>query len=183
LAETKNGKTVTWLKELAKKHKIWLGTSYLEAIEEEFYNTFVLVNPKGEEDGRVYKEIAGSVETYLFKGRESKHIIETEFGKVGVVICYDGFVYEPLQKLSQQNPDFILLPHSAAQPSIIPILFPKKAVDFLDDYTKNTASRMSKLFGVPSIMANKTGVWKSDLPKPYPPQDGHFLGYSTITDG
>jgi len=183
LAETINGKTITWLKKISKQYGIWLGTSFLEVDGENFYNTFVLTNPNGEEDGRVYKEVPGSVETYLFKGRESNHIIDTDFGKVGVIICYDGIKYEPLQKLSQQEPDIILLPHSAAQPSTIPILFPKRAIDFLDNYTKNVASRISKLFGVPSIMANKTGKWKSDMPKPYPSQNGKFLGYSTITDG
>lgn len=181
-AESSNGETVTWLKELSKKYNIWLGTSFLETDGKDFYNTFVLTNPKGGEDGRVYKEVAGSVEAYLFKGRESNHIIETEFGKVGVIICYDGMKPEPLHKLSQESPDIILLPHSAAEPSIIPILFPQKAVDFLNNYTKNVTSQISKLFGVPSVMANKVGEWKSNLPKPYPPQNGNFLGYSAIAD-
>lgn len=182
LAESHSGRTVNFLKELSKKHGIWLGASYLEANGEDFYNTFVLTNPDGEEDGRVWKEVAGSIETYLFKGKKSNHIIKTKFGRVGVIICYDGMMAEPLNELSKESPDLILLPHSAAEPSIIPILFPESAVQFMNNYMKSNTERFAKLFGVPCILSNKTGAWKSKVPSPYPEQNGKFLGFSAIAD-
>jgi len=181
-AEPREGITTRWLKEQAKKHRIWIGASYLEAEGSDFYNSFVLVNPSGNEVGRVWKETAGSVETYLFKGRESDHIIETEIGRIGVIICYDGIMSAPLRRLADASPDIILLPHSAAYPSRIPILFPQSAVDFLMAYMRNNAARIAKMFGVPAILSNKTGAWISEMVKPYPAQNGGFMGCSAIAD-
>jgi N-carbamoylputrescine amidase len=100
-AEPKVGATTRWLEEEAKKHRIWIGASYLEAEGDNFYNTFVLMNPAGNEVGRVWKETAGSVETYLFKGRKSDHIIETDIGRIGVIVCYDGIMSAPVRTLAE----------------------------------------------------------------------------------
>jgi predicted amidohydrolase len=54
-AEPAEGPTVKWLRDTAGRLKVWLGTSYLEASDEDFFNTFVLVAPSGEEAGRVRK--------------------------------------------------------------------------------------------------------------------------------
>ena len=56
-AEPKNGRTVKWLKENTIKYNIWIGTSFLEAEGEDFYNTFVLMKPDGKEAGRVRKQV------------------------------------------------------------------------------------------------------------------------------
>ena len=181
-AEPKVGTTTCWLKEEARKHRIWIGASYLEAEGDDFYNSFVLMNPDGNEDGRIWKETAGSVETYLFKGRKSDHIIETDIGRIGVIVCYDGIMSAPIRRLAEASPDIILLPHSAAQPSKIPILFPQSAVDYLEEYVRNSATRFAKMFGVPVILSNKTGAWISEMVKPYPPQNGRFMGLSAIAN-
>ena len=55
-AETKEGPTVGWLRENAKRLGVWLGTSFLEAEGEDFFNTFVLMKPDGQEAGRVRKQ-------------------------------------------------------------------------------------------------------------------------------
>src|SRR5258707_895603 len=48
-AEGKVGPTVTWLRETSERLRLWLGTSYLEAENDDFYNTFVLTAPDGSE--------------------------------------------------------------------------------------------------------------------------------------
>ena len=55
-AEPKEGPTVNWLRENSKRLGVWLGTSFLEAEEEDFFNTFVLTTPDGKEAGRVRKQ-------------------------------------------------------------------------------------------------------------------------------
>jgi predicted amidohydrolase len=50
-----DGTTTQWLRALAKRLNIYLGTSFIEADDEDFYNTFVLVNPLGQVAGRVRK--------------------------------------------------------------------------------------------------------------------------------
>jgi N-carbamoylputrescine amidase len=51
-AEPSEGPTVYWLKETSKRWGMWIGTSFLEADGEDFFNTFVLSTPTGEEAGR-----------------------------------------------------------------------------------------------------------------------------------
>jgi predicted amidohydrolase len=55
-AEPDQGPTVRWLRDTAQRLGIWLGTSYLQASGDDFFNTFVLAGPSGEEAGRVRKQ-------------------------------------------------------------------------------------------------------------------------------
>ena len=55
-AEPDQGPTVQWLRDTAQGLGIWLGTSYLQASGDDFFNTFVLAGPSGEEAGRVRKQ-------------------------------------------------------------------------------------------------------------------------------
>jgi predicted amidohydrolase len=62
------GPTVSWLIQQSAKHRVWVGTSFLEVDGEHFCNTFVLTSPKGQVAGKVRKEVPASLETYFFKG-------------------------------------------------------------------------------------------------------------------
>ena len=81
-AETKEGPTVSWLKESSKKLGVSLGTSFLEAEGEDFFNTFVMTTPNGEEAGRVRKQTPAFAEAYFTKGDAGSHVINTELGKI-----------------------------------------------------------------------------------------------------
>jgi predicted amidohydrolase len=66
VAEPPYGPTVMWLVQQAVKHSISIGTSFLEAVADRFYNTFVLINPQGEEAMRVRKAQPAAIEAYFF---------------------------------------------------------------------------------------------------------------------
>jgi len=66
--EPSEGKTVQWLKSTSRRLHIWIGTSFLEASDADFYDTFVLTTPSGEEAGRVRKQIPAGPEAYFFRG-------------------------------------------------------------------------------------------------------------------
>ena len=55
-AESKNGPTEKWMKSSSARLGVWIGTSYLEADGEDFFNTFVLTAPNGKIAGRVRKQ-------------------------------------------------------------------------------------------------------------------------------
>ncbi len=100
--EPREGLTAKWMKETSKRLGIWLGTSFLEADGEDFYNTFVLTNPAGEEDGRVRKQTPAVGEAYFTRGAVGPHVINTQLGKIGVGICYENeFAYTPKNMYSQ----------------------------------------------------------------------------------
>src|SRR5262245_50612643 len=90
-AEPSRGKTVDWLKSTSKRLRVWLGTSFLEADGADFYDTFVLTTPKGEEAGRVRKQVPAGPEAYFFRGEVGSHVIDTAIGKIGVGICAENY--------------------------------------------------------------------------------------------
>ena len=71
-AEPTHGLTVEWLKDTARSLRIWLGTSFLEAAGEDFYNTFVLAGPSGTEAGRVRKQTPAMYEPWFFRGETGR---------------------------------------------------------------------------------------------------------------
>jgi N-carbamoylputrescine amidase len=181
-AEPKNGSTVIWLKNISKKLKIWLGTSFLEADGNNFYNTFVLTNPHGQEAGRIRKQTPAGFETYFMAGESSLHVINSEFGKIGVGICYENQLSYMPKLLLQQSIDIHIMPHSAPTP-INNIFFSKRSVELFINNFKNISFYYSKILGVPTILSNKCGKFKSPLPgMPFMYQESEFMGHSTIVD-
>src|SRR5215470_16516131 len=74
-AEPSNGKTVQWLKSTSRRLHVWLGAGFFEADGEDFYDTFVLTTPDGQEAGRVRKAVPAEAEAYFFRGYENPHVI------------------------------------------------------------------------------------------------------------
>jgi N-carbamoylputrescine amidase len=181
-AETKEGSTVSWLKESSKKLGVSLGTSFLEAEGEDFFNTFVMTTPNGEEAGRVRTQTPAFAEAYFTKGDAGSHVINTEFGKIGVGICYENLLAYIPQMMFQQSVDLLLMPHSAPLP-MPNFLFPRKQVEFFKNLLKSLAQHYTNLLGIPVIMINKCGQWQSPIPgMPFLLQDSSFPGLSVIAD-
>ncbi len=170
-AEPKHGPTVRWLKENSRKYGIWIGTSFLEADGEDFFNTFVLATPDGEEAGRVRKQTPAGFEAFYTKSGLGPHILETELGKIGVGICYENQLTYIPQIMQGQSADILLMPHSF--PTIGQIIMS------LEDL----ALRYARLLGIPTIVSNKSGPWRSPYPGvPFYKSNTHFPGLTTIAD-
>jgi len=179
--EPKVGQTVEWLCRHSKRLGVYLGTSYLEADGEDFFNTFVITTPEGTEAGRVRKQTPASFEAYFTKGYSSDHVIHTEFGEIGVGICYECMLaYTPKMMISQ-SVDIMLMPHCAPTPEAN-IFFPKQAVEFWDVIMKGLAKKYSTLLGVPAIFINRCGLWESPLPGLPMKQRSKFPGLTAIAD-
>jgi N-carbamoylputrescine amidase len=180
-AEPKEGSTVRWLKENSKRLDVWLGTSFLEADGDDFFNTFVMTTPDGEEAGRVRKQTPAVFEAYFTRGDTGPHVIDTEFGRMGVGICYENQLCYLPQMMYRQSVDMMLMPHSAPTPMQNP-LCSREYVDFYDSVLRECAQRTARLLGVPAIMVNKCGPWQTPLPGPFTAQDSSFPGLSAIAD-
>ncbi|MFW6113557.1 MAG: carbon-nitrogen hydrolase family protein [Actinomycetota bacterium] len=180
--EPREGPTVRWLRDNSRRLGVWLGTSFLEAEGEDFYNTFVLCNPHGEEDGRVRKQTPALAEAYFSRGYASPHVIESEFGKVGVGICYENQLAYIPQLMYEQSVDIMLQPHSAPSPMPNP-LFPKKYIEIYNRNLREISKYYADLLGIPVVMVNKSGTWDSPIPMlPFLTQHSSFPGYSAIVD-
>jgi N-carbamoylputrescine amidase len=177
-AETLNGKSVTYLKSLAKRHGIYLGTGFLEADGEDFFNSFVLIDPGGEVAGRVRKSPAASVEAYFYRAGNDSHVIETDLGRIGIAICYEMLLYERLLELHQASVDMVLIPAAAGRPR--PFI-PGDIARF-DRMLRQVPPHYAEALGVPVIMANRTGRLHTPLPGGLPYLKSSFPGYSMIVD-
>jgi N-carbamoylputrescine amidase len=179
-AEPKEGPTVKWLGENSRRLNVWLGTSFLEADGDDFFNTFVMTTPDGEA-GRMRKQIPAVWEAFFTRGDTGLHVVDTEFGKIGVGICYENFHCYLPQTMYHQSVDMILMPHSAPTPMENP-LCTREYIEWYDNVHRECTQRSARLLGVPAIMANKCGPWQTLLPGPFPPQDSSFPGLSAIAD-
>ena len=181
-AEPKEGPTVNWLRENSKRLGVWLGTSFLEAEEEDFFNTFVLTTPDGKEAGRVRKQTPAGFEAYFFRGGTGPHVIETELGKIGVGICYENMLSYIPNMMYKHSVDLLLMPLSAPTPSSN-FFFRRKQVEHYHKEIREVPLRAARTLGIPVIMANKSGRWQSPTPTlRFWKQDSSFPGLSAIVD-
>jgi N-carbamoylputrescine amidase len=181
-AEPREGPTVEWLKQHARRLSIYLGTSYLEADGDDFYNTFVLATPEGGEAGRVRKETPAAFEAFFTLGEAGPHVIETEIGRIGVSICYENQLAYASQLMFAHSVDLMLMPHSAPVPAAS-ALVANRHIDQYITRLRDLASVYASLLGIPVLKVNKCGPWESPLPGlPFLPQRSYFPGLSTIAD-
>lgn len=177
-AEPSNGITVNWLRRLAASHSIYIGATFLELSDGNFYNTFVLFGPEGTEMGRVRKTRLPFFEPYFYKPGTNTHILKTPLGNIGIGICYENHLRSLVEEFSEGEIDLILMPHSAPDFSHLPFV-----AESIADSLKEIAPHYAKLFGVPVLMTNKVGVVQTTVPfMPYYKSRLRFPGWSTICD-
>lgn len=180
-AEPFDGPTLKWLKQTAKRHGVHIATTFLEQEGNDFYNSFVLITPQGKLAGRVRKSPPASVEAYFYRSGDDPHYFDTDLGRIGVTICYEGLLYQHLNALHHAKVDLVLQPASAPTPSIsFPIR--QRDADNFDKLIASAPQHYAQALGVPVIMANKAGSIKTAMPGGLPELDSHFPGSSCIVD-
>ena len=184
-AEPSYGPTVRWLQDASAQFKVYLGTSFIEAKDGHFYNTFVLTTPTGKEAGRVRKS---HVETYFFKeGKNTRHVIDTEIGKVGVGICGDNHYASLLPELQKEKVDLMLMPHAWPAPFKVTKLISRDDIKRQQRLAKEIALLYQRNLGVPTVFVNRVGPAALDkgpgLTSHFMNNPNfHFPGLSTIVD-
>src|SRR5499433_1246125 len=170
-AEPSQGKSVRWLKSTSKRLHIWLGASFFEASGEDFYDTFVLAAPSGEEAGRVRKQVPAGPEAYFFRGDVGSHVISTPIGKIGIGICSENYYCFAAAQFLKESVDFVLMPHASPDMS--------HSGGLSSPPGSHLASWYARKLGVPVAMVNKVG--RSYKP---PPNEikGRYPGLSAIVD-
>jgi N-carbamoylputrescine amidase len=180
-AEPKHGPTARFLAEQSRRHGVYLGASFLEADGEDFFNTFVLTTPSGAEAGRVRKQTPAVFEAFYMRGDVGPHVIATDLGRIGVGICYENHLGYTPRLFHEHGVDLVLMPHSAPSPPRR--LVPPHFLHLYEDALRTVTAHYAALFGVPVVLANKSGPWKVSLPGlPPPAKPGRFPGLSAIAD-
>ena len=111
VAETVPGPTTQRLGELARKHNSYIVAGLYEREGPAIYNTAVLIDREGNVAGKYrkvqlpYEEIEGG----LTPGNDYP-VFQTDFGTVGLMICYDSQFAEPAQALAGRGAEIIFMP-------------------------------------------------------------------------
>ena len=183
-AEPANGPTVEWLRDTSRSLGIWLGTSFLEAESEDFYNTFVLVGPSGAEAGRVRKQTPAMYEPWFFRGEVGPHVIRTALGTIGIGICNDNHRSYLPALLQRGGADLVLMPHCWPLPTKAGGAISAGDIEGWHEIQRGIAPLYARLLGVPAVFVNKVGPYVSAAPRGWllAPTGMAFPGHATIAD-
>jgi len=110
-AEPIPGPSTEYFGKLAAAHNLYLVVGLLERDQHLVYNTAVLIGPDGKVVGK-YRKVClprGEIEGGITPGHDYP-VFATRFGKVGMMICYDGFFPEVARELSNHGAEVIAWP-------------------------------------------------------------------------
>jgi predicted amidohydrolase len=111
VAEPIPGPTTTRLGEMARKKKAYVVAGIVEREGVALYNTAVLLDRAGELVGK-YRKVylpREEIEGGLTPGTDYP-VFTTDFGKVGVMICWDIQYVDPARALAQRGAELLLVP-------------------------------------------------------------------------
>ncbi len=110
-AEAVPGPSTEFFGELAKQNKLHIVVSLYEREGRAVYNTAVLLGPDGKLIGK-YRKVClphSEVESGVTPG-DDYPVFDTKFGKVGMMVCYDGFFPEVARELTNRGAEVIAWP-------------------------------------------------------------------------
>ncbi len=116
-AESIPGPSTSYFGGLAKKHGLHLVVGLVERERHLIYNTGVLIGPEGTLIGK-YRKVTlprTEIEAGITPGTEYP-VFDTKLGRIGMMICYDGFFPEPARQLSIQGAEIIAFPVAGCNP-------------------------------------------------------------------
>jgi predicted amidohydrolase len=111
VAETIPGPATERLGEAAKSRRSWIAAGLYEREGAAIYNTAVLIDREGRVAGK-YRKVylpREEIEGGLTPGNHYP-VFETDFGKVGLMICWDVQYSDPARGLALAGAELILLP-------------------------------------------------------------------------
>ena len=110
-AEPVPGPSTAFFGLLAKQHRLHIVAGLIEQEGPAMYNVAVLIGPDGQLIGK-YRKVClprGEIEAGLTPGSEYP-VFETALGKIGMMVCYDGFFPEVARELSVNGAEIIAWP-------------------------------------------------------------------------
>jgi predicted amidohydrolase len=119
LAEHIPGPTTEYFGSLAKQHRLHIVLSLYEREAHLVYNTAVLLGPDGALIGK-YRKVSlppGEAAKGIAPGKDYP-VFDTALGKVGMMICYDGFFPEVARELTKNGAEVIAWPVWGCNPKL-----------------------------------------------------------------
>ena len=117
VAETIPGPSTEFFGALAKRHNLYLVAGLVERDGPLIFNVATLIGPDGAVAGK-YRKVClprGEIEAGVTPGHDYP-VFDTRFGKVGMMVCYDGFFPEVARELSNRGAEVIAWPVMGCNP-------------------------------------------------------------------
>jgi predicted amidohydrolase len=119
VAEPIPGPSTEYFGKLAKQHDMYIVAGLVERDKHLVYNVAVLLGPDGSIAGK-YRKVAlprGEIEKGIAPGHEYP-VFDTRFGKLGMMVCYDGFFPEVARQLTNRGAEVIAWPVWGCNPAL-----------------------------------------------------------------
>jgi predicted amidohydrolase len=110
-AEPIPGPSTAYFGELAKKHQLHIVAGLIERDRHQLFNVAVLIGPDGKIAGK-YRKVClpdGEYDKGMSPGTDYP-VFDTPLGRIGMMICYDGFFPEVARELSNRGAEIIAWP-------------------------------------------------------------------------
>lgn len=118
-AEPIPGPSTDYFGQFASKHNYYIVAGLVERADHLIYNVAVLIGPDGKVAGK-YRKVAlprAEIEAGVAPGHEYP-VFETRFGKLGMMVCYDGFFPEVARQLTFNGAEVIAFPVWGCNPTL-----------------------------------------------------------------
>ncbi|MFM9951422.1 MAG: carbon-nitrogen hydrolase family protein [Saprospiraceae bacterium] len=100
---------------LAKKHNLYIGIGLDEKDTNQLYDSALLIDNHGSILLKHRKiNVLPSLMSPPYSIGNTVNIVDTPFGKIGILICADSFQEDILSLLSAKQPDLVLIPYGWA---------------------------------------------------------------------
>ncbi|MDZ4859786.1 MAG: carbon-nitrogen hydrolase family protein [Candidatus Hydrogenedentes bacterium] len=92
MAQTLEGETVSRMKEKAKEYNCYIICAFIEQRDNGIYNTAAVIDRGGNVIGKYDKihPTISEVDDHVLPGACAPSVIQTDFGKIGCMICFDA---------------------------------------------------------------------------------------------
>jgi predicted amidohydrolase len=117
VAERVPGDSTAYFGELAQKHNLYIVAGLVERDGHLIYNVAALLGPDGKLVGKYRKVCIPRSETEggISSGTDYP-VFDTRFGRVGMMVCYDGFFPEVARELTNRGAEVIAWPVAGCNP-------------------------------------------------------------------
>ncbi len=110
VAEPVPGPFTESLAKIAGEHKLHICSGVVETDGDKLFNTAVLIGPDGRILSKYRKTSLASVDEKYFQPGNGPAVVETELGRIGILICKDSQDLDVINALARQAPQLILVP-------------------------------------------------------------------------
>ena len=118
-AEPIPGPSTEYFGGLAKRHDLYVVAGLVERDRHLIYNVAVLIGPDGKVQGKYRKATLprSEIEAGVTPG-DRYPVFDTKFGKLGLMVCYDGFFPEVARQLRMAGAEVIAFPVWGCNPML-----------------------------------------------------------------